>query len=107
MWDQYLIGGAFRKKLVGQNGSVGSLALVCDVNKNKNLNDEISTDVTVLHCKGDHTFRARNPLNLTKFGVAEHKVGGAAAPLSVPIGNSTRVVSNQEVSVAVWCFCDV
>ena len=51
-----------------------------------------------------HPFRARNPLNLTKVGLAEHevdvaehkvgvaklKVGGVAAPPSVGIGNSTR-----------------
>ena len=31
----------------------------------------------------NHRFRVRKTLNLTKVGVAKHKVGGAAAPPTV------------------------
>ena len=59
--------------------------------KNKSLNAEMSTNMTVLHGKvRRYRFRARNPLNLTKVGVAKRKVGvanlkvgGVAAPPTV------------------------
>ena len=45
------IGGAFRKKLVGQNCSLAGYSGMRR-HTNKNLNDEMTTKVTVLHCKG-------------------------------------------------------
>ena len=53
----------------------------------------------------NHCFRARKSLNLPKVGVAKHKVGvanlkvgGAAGPPTVGIGNSARGCSMSILS---------
>ena len=42
------MGGAFQKKLMGQNGSLTECSAMPKY-KNENLNAEMSTNVTVLH----------------------------------------------------------
>ena len=46
------MGGAFHKKLMGQNGSLAGFSAILR-HKNKNLSAEMSRNVTVLHCLGE------------------------------------------------------
>ena len=44
-----IMGGTFREKFVGHNGSLNGCSAMFKY-RDKNLNTKMSTDVTVLHC---------------------------------------------------------
>ena len=45
-----------------------------------------------------HRFKARNPPNILKVGVAKHKVGGA----NLDVGNSARASDPKSLKLAVY-----
>ena len=62
------MGGAFQKKLMGQNGLLSGYSAILRYT-NKNLCAEMSAKVTVTHSEGQ-IFSSQKPVNLTKVGVS-------------------------------------